>query len=357
MATTTATRPVLRSYLSDNAAGTSPEILAAIAAAAAGQAAPYGKDALSKSVTAQISELFEHAVDVYPVSTGSAANAIALGALTPPWGSILTHPDGHITNDEAGAPEFFTGGAKIVLVGGAGSKIDPDLLREEVTRKRGDVHRAQPSVLSVTQATETGSVYSLDELRRLSGMAHDAGLRVHMDGARFANALVTLGATPAEMTWRLGVDILSFGATKNGAMTADAIVSFDPALATQLAYRHKRGGHLTSKMRFQTAQLAAYLRDALWLRNARHANDMARRLSEGLREVPGVVVHGRASANIVFCSFRPPLTDALKAAGFAFYDDRWGPGTVRLVTSFAHSAEDIDALLTAAHVSSEAGTH
>lgn len=226
---------------------------------------------------------------------------------------------------------------------------NPALLRVAVNRKRGDVHSVQPSVLSLTQATETGSVYTVDEIRELADIAHDAGLRVHMDGARFANALVALDVTPAEMTWKLGVDILSFGATKNGAMTADAIVSFDPALATELAYRHKRGGQLTSKMRFQTAQLAVYLRDDLWLRNARHANDMAARLRDGLASIPGVSILGDATANILFCTFPPELSTALHERGFAFYDGRWEPGVIRLVTSFAHSADDIDAFLAAVH--------
>lgn len=345
MTTAATPRQLLTGYLSDNAAGASPEILAAVAAAGTGLAAPYGNDELSQSVTAAMATVFEHDVDVFPVGTGSAANGIALAALTPPWGSVLTHPDGHINNDEAGAPEFFTDGAKMVLVDGTHSKIDPDQLQIAVNRKRGDVHSVQPSVLSLTQATETGSIYTLNELRELSTIAHDAGLRVHMDGARFANALVALDVTPADMTWKLGVDVLSFGATKNGAMTADAIISFDPNLRTELAYRHKRGGQLTSKMRFQTAQLAAYLADDLWLRNSRQANGMADRLRSGLTTLPGVRVLGATGANILFCSFPPLLSQALKAEGFTFYDDRWAPGIVRMVTSFAHQETDVDAFL------------
>ncbi|MGB3771359.1 MAG: low specificity L-threonine aldolase [Rhodococcus sp. (in: high G+C Gram-positive bacteria)] len=340
--------PMLTGYQSDNAAGVSPEILAAMVDAAAGQSAPYGNDPLSTETAARFAEVFECPVDIYPVGTGSAANGLALAALTPPWGSILTHPDGHITNDEAGAPEFFTDGAKIVLVDGPHSKLDPTLLRAAVRKRRGEVHSVQPSVISLTQVTETGSVYTLDELRELSSIAHDAGLRVHMDGARFANALVSLGVTPAEMTWKLGVDILSFGATKNGAMTTDAIVSFDPALATQLAFRHKRGGQLTSKMRFNTAQLSAYLADGLWLRNALQANTMGTRLRAGLAEVADVHILGDPAANMTFCRFPTSLSDALHARGFAFYDAMWEPGTVRLVTSFLHRERDIDAFVAAA---------
>ncbi|MCW2751935.1 MAG: hypothetical protein JWR83_3045 [Aeromicrobium sp.] len=338
---------LLRGYLSDNAAGASPEILAAMTTASAGQAEPYGNDQLSREVTRKFGAVFEHPVDVLPVGTGSAANGISLAALTPPWGSVLAHPDAHINNDEAGAPEFFTNGAKLVLVNGEHSKIDPGLLRAAVNRRRGDVHSVQPSVVSLTQATESGSVYTLDEIRELSTIAHDAGLRVHMDGARFANALVSLAATPAQMTWASGVDVLSFGVTKNGGLTTDAIVSFDPTLATELAYRHKRGGQLTSKMRFQTAQLDAYVTDDLWLRNARQANAMASRLRDGLTGVPGVAVIGDLNANILFCHFPPELSAALHDGGYAFYDDRWEPGVVRLVVSFAHQPGDIDDLLNA----------
>lgn len=349
------TRTILRGYASDNTAGATAEVLAAMSEASAGLAAPYGTDDLSRSVVAQFENVFERPVDVFPVGSGSAANGIALAALTPPWGAILAHPSSHITVDEAGAPEFFTAGAKFVHVDGTDSTIDADALAAAVTRRRGDVHSVQPSVVSITQATETGSVYSLDHLRTLADIAHDAGLRVHMDGARFANALVTLGVSPAEMTWRLGVDILSFGATKNGTMTADAIVSFDPSLATELSYRHKRGGQLTAKMRFQTAQLGAYLRDDLWLATARQANAMAQRLRAGLAEAPGVDVLGEPGANILFCRFPDGLIRTLQGQGYTFYSDRWEPGVVRVVTSFAHRAEDIDDLLDA--VRAFTGTH
>lgn len=344
--------PVLRDYLSDNAAGASPEILAAVAAASDGPAAAYGADPLSRAVVAAFGAVFDRPVDVLPVGTGSAANGIALAALTPPWGSVLAHPDAHIDSDEAGAPEFFTGGAKIVPVGGAHSKIDPEALRTAVRRRHGDVHSVQPSVLSLTQATETGSVYTLGELRTLTGIARDAGLRVHLDGARFANALVALDATPAQLTWQSGVDILSFGATKNGAMTADAIVSFDPARTTELRYRHKRAGQLTAKMRFQTAQLGAYLDGDLWLRNARHANAMAARLRAAIDGVPGVAVLGDPAANILFCRFPRVLTAALRERGYAFHADRWEPGVVRIVTSFAHRPRDIDDFVAAIRAAS-----
>ncbi|WP_210583775.1 low specificity L-threonine aldolase [Streptomyces sp. GESEQ-35] len=347
MSITLATTPSGRAFISDNMAGASSQIAQAVADAATGQVLPYGNDPYSDSARRKLGEIFERDVDVFPVSTGSAANGLSLAALTPPWGSVLTHPDSHINHDECGAPEFFTGGAKLVDVAGHDTKIDPDLLTKAVHRRAGDVHSVQPSVLSISQATESGSVYTLDEIRHLSAIAKDAGLRVHMDGARFANALAHLGATPAEMTWKAGIDVLSFGATKNGAMTADAIVSFDPAIATELAFRAKRAGQLTSKMRFQTTQIDAYLTDGLWLDNARQANAMAARLGDGLKAIPDTGLLAAPQANILFCRLPQHVTDGLLAEGYAFYHDRWEPGIVRFVTAFSHSADDIDQLLDA----------
>lgn len=347
MSTTTATTPSSHAFSSDNMAGASPRIAQAVADAALGQVLPYGNDPFTERARRRLGEIFERDVDVFPVSTGSAANGLSLAALTPPWGSVLSHPDSHINHDECGAPEFFTGGAKLVGVPGPDSKIDPEALEVAVRRRAGDVHSVQPSVVSISQATESGGVYSLQEIRRLSGIAKDAGLRVHMDGARFANALDHLGASPAEMTWKAGVDVLSFGATKNGAMTADAVVSFDPALATELAFRAKRAGQLASKMRFHTAQIDAYLTDDLWLHNARQANAMATRLGDGLKSLPGVGLLAAPQANILFCRLPQQVTEGLLAEGYAFYHDRWEPGTVRLVTAFSHTADDIDQFLDA----------
>ena len=347
MSTAIATTPAGRSFISDNMAGASPQIARAVADAATGQVLPYGNDPFTDRARRKLAEVFEHDVDIFPVGTGSAANSLSLAALTPPWGSVLAHPDSHINNDECGAPEFFTNGAKLVGVPGPDGKIDPDALRAAVRRKAGDVHSVQPSVLSISQATESGSVHTLDEVRELAAIAKDAGLRVHMDGARFANAVDHLGVNPAELTWRAGVDVLSFGATKNGAMTADAIVSFDPALTTELAFRTKRGGHLASKMRFHTAQIDAYLTDDLWLRNARQANAMAARLGNGLNAIPGAGLLAAPQANIIFCRLPEHVTEGLLAEGYAFYHDRWEPGVVRFVTAFSHSAEDIDHLIDA----------
>lgn len=344
MSTTT---PTTRVFSSDNTAGTSPEVIEAVTRAASGQAMPYGADDSTAEVRRRLSDIFECQVDVLLVSTGSAANALSLAALTPPWGSVLCHRDSHINNDECGAPEFYTAGAKLVPLGGEDAKIDPCELRAAGRHKAGDVHSVEPSVVSVTQATETGAVYTLDEIRTLGSTAKDMGLRLHMDGARFAGAVASLRCTPAELTWRAGVDLLSFGATKNGTMTADAIVVFDRSLSAELAFRAKRAGQLAAKMRFHAAQLDAYLTDDLWLRNAAHANAMAARLQEGLKGIPEVGLLGAADANIVFCRLPQQVTEGLLADGYAFYHDRWEPGVARFVTSFATTPQDVDHLLQA----------
>ncbi|MFF3488627.1 threonine aldolase family protein [Streptomyces sp. NPDC002701] len=345
--TTTTSTTAARVFSSDNAAGASPEIVEAVVRAASGQASPYGSDDVTAGVRRRLSEIFERDVDVLIVSTGSAANALSLAALTPPWGSVLCHRDSHINNDECGAPEFYTAGAKLVALGGDDAKIDAAELRAAVRHKAGDVHSVEPSAVSVTQATETGAVYTVEEIRALGSLTQEAGLRLHMDGARFAGAVAALGATPAELTWRAGVDLLSFGATKNGTMTAEAIVVFDRSLTAELSFRAKRAGQLASKMRFHAAQLDAYLSDDLWLRNATHANAMAARLQDGLKAVPGVDLLGAAEANILFCRLPRQVTEGLLSDGYAFYHDRWEPGVVRFVASFATAPQDIDDLLDA----------
>jgi threonine aldolase len=328
-------------FASDNAAGASPEVIAAIAACNLGQAQPYGADEYSRRIEQRLNVIFERDVIVFLVATGSAANALCLSVLTPPWGSVLCHSESHINNDECGAPEFYTGGAKLVMVGGASAKINAAELRQQLRRKVGNVHSAQPACVSITQATEVGSVYTLDEIREIGEICRDAGVRMHMDGARFANALISLNCSPAEMTWTAGVDALSFGATKNGVMAAEAIVLFDHKLATELGYRRKRGGLLSSKMRFMSAQFDAYLQDDLWLANAHRANAMALQLETSLRST-GVELLAPAEANILFCRFPQAVIKDLLSQGFRFYHDRWGPGVVRLVTSFATTIDDID---------------
>lgn len=334
-------------FSSDNIAGASPQVLDALLRANEGQAQPYGADDASQRVARQLAEIFEHEVEVLLVPTGTAANSLALSVLTPPWGSVLCHAQSHIANDECGAPQFYTSGARLTLLDGDAAKIDPAQLAVEVRRKVGDVHSMQPACVSITQATETGSVYTLAEIAAISEICRGAGLPLHMDGARFANALVSLGCTPAEMTWKAGVKALSFGATKNGVLGAEAIVLFEPGLATELAYRRKRGGHLFSKMRLLSAQMEAYLDDGLWLRNARQANAMAARLAAGMADLPGVQTQGPAEANILFCRLPAAAIEGLRAQGFRFYHDRWGPGVVRLVTSFATREQDVDHFLAA----------
>ncbi|GAC70233.1 threonine aldolase family protein [Gordonia soli] len=341
-------------FASDNSAGAAPEIIEALARASAGSVSAYGADPISRSATGRVREVFDHDADLHCVSTGSAANAVALAALADPWGSILCHRTAHIQVDECGAPEFFTGGAKLTLLDGDNGKIDPAELSRAVRHRVGDVHSVQPQVLSLTQATEWGTAYSVDEVRALSGIARDAGLRVHLDGARIANALAAADCSPAEMTWRAGVDILSLGITKNGGLTTDAIVSFDPDLRRRLGYRVKRAGQLTSKMRFSSAQVDAYLTDDLWLRNAAHANAMAQRLADGLRSAHVEIV-APVDTNMIFCRLEAATVAKLRNSGFVFHYGIPEPGVARLVTSFATSTESVDALTAAVADSSGHG--
>ena len=270
-------------FASDNAAGVAPEILAAIARANDGAALAYGRDDWTKRVERRFAELFEREVAVFLVPTGTAANALALAHLTPPWGAVLCHAESHIATDECGAPEFFGGGIKLIGLPGAGGKIAPETLQDALEHGQwGGPHHVSPSVLSLSQVTEAGTIYRPHELRRLAEIAHGRGLAVHLDGARLANALARMNASPAEATWQAGIDALSFGATKNGALAAEAVVFFDPARGANMQERRKRGGHLVSKHRFIAAQMEAYLADGLWLRLARHANAMADRLAERL---------------------------------------------------------------------------
>lgn len=330
------------SFASDNNAGASPEILQAMLACNAGQLPSYGADDLSAGVTQRFCELFEREVSVLLVPTGTAANALCLAAMTPPWGQVLCHPGAHINNDECGAPEFYTAGARLVTVDGADAKIDIAALHAAAANRVGDVHSTQSRAVSITQATEIGTVYTPGEIAAIGDICRASGLGLHMDGSRFANAVAALGCSPAEMTWKAGVDAISFGATKNGAVGVEAIVLFDQTLTTELAFRRKRAGHLFSKMRFLSAQMDAYLRNDLWLANAHQANAMARQLIAGLRATPGCEVVGEPTTNIVFAKLPQALQDALLGEGFVFYTGRWEPGVVRFVTSFATTARDVE---------------
>ncbi len=338
---------------SDNMAGASPEMLDALARVNGGRAVPYGADAVTGRVKARLAEVFETEVEVFPVATGTAANALSLALMCPAWGAVWCHPESHVNTDECAAPEFYTGGAKLIPVPGGHGKFTAGALAGalEYAGYRG-VHEAQPSAVSISQASESGTVYSVDEIAALSAVCRGRDLGLHMDGARFANALVTQDCSPAAATWRAGVDILSFGATKNGALAAEAVVIFADrfrARAAEMGFRRKRAAHLFSKMRFLSAQLEAYLADDLWLRNARHANAMAARLAEGLAAIPGVTLAHPVEANEIFPVLPAPVRDGLRADGFEFYD--WpdaGPDGVRLICAFDTAEADVEAFLVSA---------
>jgi threonine aldolase len=344
-------------FASDNTAGIAPAILHAIVAAAAGSAPAYGADACTHRAQAALSETFERPVAAFLVATGTGANALALSAVTSPWSAVFCHEEAHIHDDECGAPELFTGGAKLVGIDGEGGKITPDALRETLARfPRGLVKGVQPGVLSLSQATEAGTIYALDEIAALAAIAHEAGVAVHMDGARFANAMVELGCSPAQMSWRAGIDVLSFGATKNGAMGCEAVIFFNPEQAANFAFQRKRGGHTLSKGRFLGAQMAAYLDDGLWLKLARRANESAERLTKGLLRIPGVRLAWPRQANEIFPIAPHALVAALKAEGAVFYEwtsravapalaPRDGEALLRLICSFETTDAEIDRLL------------
>ena len=335
-------------FRSDNVAGVAPEVLTALANAAQGSASSYGEDALTKRVEAKLAELFAHDVTLFTVATGSAANALALAQLVPGWGSVLCHREAHIATDECGAPEFYSSGAKLALLDGAHGKISAEAVATHLARDSRGVHHVQPMAVSISQSTEAGTCYTPDEIAAIGEAGRKHGLKFHMDGARFANALASLGCSPAEASWKSGVDVLSFGITKNGAMAAEAVVFFDSALALDFAYRRKRGGHLFSKGRFASAQFEAQLTDGLWLKLAAHANTMASRIGQGLAGVRGVALLHPVEANELFVLMPEAVIGALETAGFLFY--RWpaedGP-CIRLVTAFDTEAGHADGLITA----------
>jgi threonine aldolase len=346
-------------FASDNAAGIAPEILSAIARANDGAALAYGRDERTKRVEARFAEMFEREVAVFLVPTGTAANALALAHLTPPWGAVLCHDEAHIVTDECGAPEFFGGGIKLMGLAGEAGKIAPATLQHALERGQwGGPHHVSPAVLSLSQATEAGTIYRPAEIRQLADIAHARGLAVHVDGARIGNALARMNASPAQATWQVGVDALSFGATKGGALAAEAVLFFDPARGANMSERRKRGGHLVSKHRFVAAQIEAYLADDLWLRLARHANAMADRLAAGLAAA-GLAPVWPVEANEVFVALPSRTDERLKAAGASYYPwttDALPNGTVlpldvvlvRLVTSFATIVDDVDRFVTTA---------
>ena len=341
-------------FASDNVYGVHPCILAALGEANAGTAPSYAGDSYSIKCESELSQIFEKEVRVFLVTTGTAANGLALSALTPSYGAVICHAEAHIAVDECNSPEMFTGGAKILGLHGKAGKITPDLIAKSLKGFIRGEHDPKPAAVSLTNATELGTVYAPSEVKAITDLIKPRGMKLHMDGARFANALAGLGVTPAELTWKSGVDALSFGATKNGAMMLEAVVFFDTKLADDFVYRRMRGGQLVSKSRYLGAQMLAYLKDGLWLENAKTANGLATQLAEGLRRFNHIRIPNPVQANEVFAVMPRILYERLQSSGVKFYD--WMPDSLgdrisddeifaRFVLSFATPAGDVDGLL------------
>lgn len=331
-------------FRSDNVGTVTPEILRALHGVNDGPAASYGDDEYSALLTEKFCELFETEVTVFPVATGTAANALSLASCVRPWGGIYCHEEAHIHTSEGGATEAFSGGAKLMALPGKHCKLEPTMLAQLLGRAERDIrNRPQPDAVSITQASEYGTVYDREELAAIGACARAAGIRFHMDGARFANALATLRCNAADMTWRAGVDILSFGATKNGGMGADAVVVFDPALVEPLSYRLRRAGQTWSKMRYAAAQLMAYIEDGLFLKLAAQANALASQLGRGLAVLPGVQLIAPVQANLVFVAMPGPAIESLAAGGVRFARRRGN--VIRLVTRFDGTQAEVDQLI------------
>lgn len=330
-------------FASDNWAGADPAVLAAVVEANAGLAPPYGEDRLTRELQSAFSALFEREAFVFPVPTGTAANALALAAVTPGYGEIYCHADAHILRSEAGAVEFFTGGARLVPLPARFGRLDGNAFKEFLkSRLPRGVNAMQPATLSLTQPTETGVLYRPEQIAEFAGTAHDAGLSVHLDGARFANAIAGLGCRPADLSWRAGIDVLAFGAMKIGTLGADAVVAFDPAIAARLQVLHKRAGLLSSKQRFLAAQLIAITSNGLWLENARRTNALAARLGNAIAASGDRRLIVPVETNQVFCRFDANEVSRLRSAGLE--PRRWpalGDDAYRLVISITHSDDDV----------------
>jgi len=335
-------------FASDNAYGVLPQVWAALSAADQGTALAYGNDTATKNLAARFTEVFAREVAAFPVFTGTAANALALACLTPPFGAVLCHKDSHIMTSECGAPEFFSG-AKLIGLDGANGKLTPEAIIETLEGMDGSVHSVQPRAISISQATEMGTAYSIAEVTAIGALARSKGLKLHMDGARFANAVAHLGRTPAEATWKCGVDVMSFGATKAGALAAEAVVFFDPSLAGEFEYRRKRSGHLASKMRFVSVQLEAMLDDDLWLTSGTRANALATHLAGELKQIAGMEIAYPVETNMVFVRMPVEKAARMRASGAEFHD--WFPpqkdGTVitRIALAFATPDEHVAKLI------------
>lgn len=325
---------------SDNTSGVCPEAWDAWEAANPGVVPSYGDDPWTGQVSDRIRELFETDCEVFFVFNGTAANSLALATACQPYHSVVTHRHAHIETDECNGPAFFSGGVKLLLVDGPDAKVTPEAI-EHTARRRSDIHYPKPKAVSVTQTTELGGVYSLDELRQIGETKARLGLKLHMDGARFANAVAALDVRPSDMTWKAGVDVLCFGGTKNGLAVGDCVVFFDRRLANDFAYRCKQAGQLASKMRYLSAPWLGLLQNDVWLKNARHANRTARQLAERLTAMPGVSLVNEVQANTIFVSFPPGAADQLRQRGWVFYDFI-GAGGSRLMCSWNTSEEVID---------------
>ncbi len=329
-----------RHLASDNYAGICPEAWEAMAEANRGHAPGYGDDSWTERAADLLRALFETRCEVFFVFNGTSANSLALASLCQSYHSILCHEAAHVETDECGAPEFFSNGTKVLTVSGPEGKIDPAAV-ELMVRRRSDIHYPKPRVVSITQATELGTVYTPDEIKAIWARAKSLGLRIHMDGARFANAVASLGVSPKELTWQAGVDVLCFGGTKNGMAAGEAVVFFDRELAREFDYRCKQAGQLASKMRFLAAPWVGLLRDGAWLRNARHANAMAERLHVLVRKVRGARIIHRRQANSVFVELPAEAAAAMRARGWRFYD--FIGGAYRLMCSWDTTEEDVAA--------------
>ena len=334
-------------FASDNASGAPPEIMAALARANHGYAPSYGGDPIMDRVRSRIRELFEAPeAAVHLVATGTAANALALSLYCPPWGAVFCHRHAHIAEDECGAPEFYTGAAKLVPVTGSHGKMSPEVLAHTLAQTGTSVHAVQKGILSITNVTEAGTVHTPAEVAALTALAKAHGLPSHMDGARFANALVATNASPAEMTWKAGIDVLSFGGTKNGLLGVEAVVIFDPVKSWEFELRRKRGGHLFSKHRYLSAQMEAYLAGDLWLQLAAQANRMGARMAAGLATIAGAALIHPVQANMLFAHFPKAGHTRARAAGAAYYDWPAPPdNAARLVCSWSTTEADVDGFL------------
>jgi threonine aldolase len=341
-------------FASDNVYGVHPRILAALADANEGTAASYGSDEYTRQAEEALSAVFETDVRAFLVTNGTAANGLALSALTPGHGAVLCHREAHISCDECNSPEFFTGGAKILGLEGDPTKLTPAAIETVLGGFIRGEHDPKPKAVSITNATELGTVYTPGEIRAIAQVVRSKGLKLHMDGARFANAVASLGVTPAEASWKSGIDVMSFGATKNGAMMLEAVVFFSRALADEFGYRRMRGGQLLSKGRYLGAQMLAYLAGGLWLDNARCANALAKRFAEGIGQIKSARLAHPVEANEVFVIMPRQVYDGLRAAGAMFHDwmpdslgDRIGPSEIlsRFVFSFATPERSIDQFL------------